>query len=234
MPVATATITSAWTPPPVITGFSGTADEAESFILLNWDASTLADVDFNHYTLYRRIVGETLWTPVMEITNKTTNMYEDNMAGQTTQYEYIITQFKGVVGDVPLESDESEIVTIALVTDAWFVVANDAGMYHALEVNVTDEDHTSVIQQEVFEPIASIRKRVVRGNVMGDEGQFTSLFDTSLVAAARLHFMLINDNKGPHILKSPFGDVWMVEFDAPSFRYRPGGHLEIKIGWVEI
>lgn len=234
MPTAEQIVVSAWTPPPTIVGFSGTAEEPESHILLNWDVSTLADDDFNTYRIYRREQGEELWTVLVDIAAKNTNMYEDNTAGQRITYEYMITQFKGVVGDVPLESNASEIVTIALETDAWFIVMTVATAFHAVELNVTDEEHSSSIQQEVFEPLASNRKRIVRGNVLGDEGSLTALFDTSLAREAKIQMDFILNNSGPHILKSPFGDVWFVEFDAPAFKYQPGGHLEVTVGWVEI
>ena len=234
MPSSLAVVTTAWVPPAFITGFSGTAEETQSYIMLNWDVSTLSAADFSHYSIYRRVMGADLWSELVQISDKNINVYKDNTAGQTIQYEYIITQFKAITGDVPLESAESDTVSIALATDAWFTIMLQSGGYEALEVNVTDEDHSSVIQQEVFEPIASLRKRVVRGNVMGDEGSFTCLFDTVDAGLARQHFSTMSENKGPHILKSPFGDVWFVEFDAPGFKYRTGGHLEIKIGWVEV
>lgn len=234
MPTASTIVTAAWTPPNTVEGFSGTAVEESSFIRLNWSASIEADVDFVKYTIYRRVAGDELWVPLVDIANKTVVEYEDQTAGQQVEYEYAITQYKAVVGDVPLESLSSEVVTIMLETDAWFTLRLQSGVYFAIEVNVVDENHNAVIQQEIFEPLALDRKRIVRGLTLGDEGVFTALFDVSLVNEARTHFELLNQLRGPHILKSPFGDIWFVEFDAPSFRYRPGGHLEVKIGWVEI
>lgn len=234
MPISTSTATSAWTPPPVIQGFSGTAQEPESHIMLNWDGSTLSDTDFNMYRLYRREQGAELWSVLLDIPNKATMMYEDNTAGQTILYEYMITQFQNITGDVPLESNPSDIVSAALTTDAWFIVMLVATDFHAIELNVTDEEHTSVMQQEVFEPLASDRKRVVRGNILGDEGSLTAMFDTMESRMAKNHMDHIKMNRGPHLLKSPFGDVWFVEFDAPGYKYTTGGHLQVNIGWVEI
>lgn len=231
MPTATAVVTAAWTPPPTITGFSGSAIEDEAAIQLNWDVSTIIDAEFNTYRIYRREVGAELWSVLVDVNTKSTVQYRDETAGQTIQYEYIITQFKVVVGDVPLESDQSEIVTIALESDAWFVVPNGLA---ALELFVTEEEHSAVVQQEVFEPLASFRKRVVRGNVLGNEGSFTTQHDNSVARVTKQYFETLKTFKGPHLLKSAFGDVWVVEFDAPGYKYLSGGHIEVSMGWVEV
>jgi hypothetical protein len=231
MPTSAEVVLAAWTPPPTIIGFSGTALETESAVQLDWTVSTLSDTDFNNYRIYRRESGAELWVPLADINTKSTVQFRDEYAGQTIQYEYAITQYKVVVGDVPLESDFSEIVTIALESDAWFVKPN--GML-ALELFVVEEEHSSVVQQEVFEPLASVRKRVVRGNVLGNEGSITSQFDNAVARATKVYFEELKAIKGPHIVKSAFGDVWIVELDAPGYKYLAGGHLEVTFGWVEI
>lgn len=231
MPTSTTTVTAAWEPPPTITGFSGSALEEESAIQLNWDGSTLTDEDFSHYRIYRREMGDELYTVLVDIANKTTVEYSDETAGQTIVYEYIITQYKIITGDAPLESEPSETVTATLESDAWYIVPTGLP---ARELIVIDEEHSSVIQQEVFEPLATNRKRIIRGNVMGDEGSVTSRFDTHDARSAKTYFETLNGIKGPHLLKSPFGDVWIVEVDAPGFKYLTGGHLEVTFGWVEI
>lgn len=231
MPVDSTVITAAWTPPPTITGFSGTSLEEESAAQLNWDVSTLADEDFTHYSIYRRELNDDLFVALVEISNKATVEYRDESAGQTIPYEYAITQFKGVIGDVPLESDYSEIVTVKLESDAWFVVPSSMV---ALELFVTDEEHSAVVQQEVFEPLATNRKRIVRGNVLGNEGSITTRHDAAVSRATKLYFEQLKSIKGPHLVKSAFGDVWSAELDAPGYKYLAGGHIEITFGWVEI
>lgn len=231
MATSSAVVTAAWTPPPTLTGFSGSALEEESAIQLNWDVSTLSLADFNNYRIYRRESGSTIWLVLADIPNKATDVYRDETAGQTVHYEYMITQYKVIVGDVPLESDPSEIVTAALESDSWFIVPTGLA---ALELFVVEEEHSAVVQQEVFEPLASFRKRVVRGNVLGSEGSITSNFDNSVARTIKLYFEALKTIKGPHLLKSAFGDVWIVEFDAPGYKYLAGGHIEVSFGWVEI
>ncbi len=233
MPTIEEVVTSSWTPPNTVTGFSGTAVEPSSHVMLNWDTSALADADFVMYRIYRREPGG-VWATLVDITNKTIATYNDKTAGQTTNYQYKITQYKAVVGDVPLESDSSDIVSIALTTDGWFIVNTGSLSFDAMELNVTSEEHSSVVQQEVFEPLAASRKRIVRGSVLGDEGSFTAIFDQADSKVARERLDQLKRTVGPHILKSPFGDVWFVSFDAPAFKYTTGGHLEITMGWVQV
>ena len=44
----------------------------------------------------------------------------------------------------------------------------------------------------------------------------------------------LSNNRGPHTLKSPFGDTWEVEFEGPQARWIIGGHLEVDLSWTEI
>lgn len=231
---ATIQVTAAWTPPATITGFSGTPVEESSHIKLNWDASTMSDTDFAYYNLYRREVGADAFDLLVQITNKTTTEHIDRFAGQQVNYEYMIIQYQNIPGDVELEGEQSEIVTAILSTDAWFTIIHSDGAYTPLEFNVIEETHNDVIQQEIFEPIASDRKRIVRGNVLGQEGSMQFLVDVSVVPTYITQLKNVRRSPGPHILKSPFGDVWEVEFDAPGYRYQPAGHLEVTIGWVQI
>lgn len=234
MPVVTGALATAWTPPPTITNFSGTVFESDSHIELSWDASTLSDADFVYYIIYRRNNGETEWSPLVTISSKTTEVYKDYSAGQATVYNYLILQYKAIAGDVPLASADSDVVTAGLTLDAWFIIGNFMGTFDALEINVSDEEHSGVIQQEIFEPLAIEFKRVVRGLTLGEEGSFTAFFDAAVAQATRAWFQSLTRTAGPHILKSPFGDVWAVEFDAPAYKHTTGGHLNVSMGWVQI
>lgn len=202
-----------------------------SAIYLVWEVSTLPADEFSFYRVYRRELGETEWHPLIDIPDQADTDHYDVIAGQTIIYEYRVTQFQKIVGDVDLEADESVVVTTVLEADQWFLVPNDL---YAREVVVIDEEHTTVIQQEAFEPLAHNRKRILRGKKMGDEGTLTIMVDRSEARLSKIYFNTLVDLAGPHILKSPFGDVWFVEFDAPAFKYAAGGHLQVDIGWVEI
>lgn len=236
MAVTTSAITTSWTPPDPLTGVSVSAIEELAHIQLDWDTSTLADVDFSHYSVERRLVGESTWTVLASIGAKTTLQYKDASAGQGVAYEYQVVNYKVIPGDSPLASEGNDVLAAMLESDIWFVIGNENpnDEVNSFELPVFDETHTRPIQQEVFEPIAHARKKVARGNVLGYEGSLTLRWATGerTLAKTQLEFMAVN--AGPHFLKSPFGDVWRVEFDAPDYKYSGGGNMLVEIGWVEV
>lgn len=239
---ATATTTSSWTPPPALTGFSATVNEDQSYISLNWDDSTLLAADFDYYQLYRRVTGDTTWTPFATIKNQSQSYYYDYSAGQGVSYDYYVTQLEVIPGDADLESPSPGAITVSLTTDTWFLIGADFSVSHIFELPVTAEQHTQPIQQEVFEPLGSNRKTIARGNVLGMEGNLTiDWLDTERVLALS-QVSYITNTAGPHILKSPFGDVWMVEFvsggtsggSSSTITYLPGGNVEVVLSWIEV
>ena len=223
---ATSIQTAAWTPPPTVTGVSATVNEEESKIELDWDISTLDASEFSKYVVYRRLFGGD-WEVLDEKTSIDTTHHDDWTAGQTVTYEYKITQYK-----FDLESEDGDIITAQLASDTWFIVSGDHSL--AFEVPVEEEQHSRVIQQEVFEPVSWNRKRVVRGETLGYEGQFTARFVVDEVEEAKANYSALAETPGPNLLKSAFGDVWFVEFDAPGYKYYPVGHMDVEMGWVEV
>lgn len=228
-------ITTAWTPPDEITGLSATVVEEFSHIQLDWDPTTLSAMDFHSYRVQRREDGGP-WLTLDNIGTSTITQYKDALTGQGVTYEYRVQQLKNIPGDAPLISETGDIVTATLESDLWFVIGNEDpdDEDHSFELPVASESHTRPIQQEVFEPIVGIRKKVARGNVLGYEGTLQLIWQSSERAEARVYLDFLASNFGPHILKSPFGDVWRVEFDAPDYSYSGGGHLSVEIGWVEV
>lgn len=235
MATATSSITTSWAPPAAISGFSATVVEESSYIQLNWSASTLADVDFSRYEVMRRLAGTTEWEIIRSESSKSITEWRDVYTGQGVAYEYKIVQYKIVPGDVPLVSGDGDIATAALESDVWFVIGGeDAYGLWSFELPVNAESHTRPIQQEVFEPIIGSRKKVVRGNVLGYEGSLSLAYLTTERSTAKTQLKYLAENSGPHLLKSPFGDVWRVEFDAPTYKYTGGGHMQVELGWVEV
>jgi hypothetical protein len=236
MAITTSAITTSWTPPDPLTGVSVSVIEELSHIQLDWEISTLADVDFSHYSVERRLLGEVSWTVLASLTSKTTLQYKDASAGQGIAYEYQVINYKAIPGDAPLASDDNIVVSAMLESDVWFVIGNEnpEDEVNSFELPVSDENHTRPIQQEVFEPIAHARKKVARGNVLGYEGSLTLRWTTQERTEAKTQLAFLAESAGPHFLKSPFGDVWRVEFDAPDYKYSGGGNLLVEIGWVEV
>jgi hypothetical protein len=236
MATAETFILTGWLPPNAITGLNVEAVVDLSYISLTWDVSGLADEDFSAYRVYRREQPETDWEMLASITDKATTTYLDAFAGHGLVYEYKVTQLQIVVGSEPLESGDGDVVAIELDADSWFVIgnANVNDSANSFELPVVDESHNDVVQQEIFEPVASVRKKIVRGNVLGQEGSLDLMWEADERAEARLRLRFMTDNPGPHLLKSPFGEMWLVEFDAPSYKYKSVGHLTASVGWVEV
>lgn len=223
------------TPPDAITGLSATVNE--SSITLDWDESTLAALDFDHYEVYRREVGDTEWTGIASIYVEATVSFDDISVSTGIVYEYKVTQFKNVVGGFDIESADSDIVQAGLegdAVDAWIIVGADGLPEHTFEINVMSGPSTEPIQQESFEPLGSNRKTIARGRVLGAEGTLNCFADVSEVTALLPKIRYITRNRGPHVLRSPFGDVWLVEFSGVTKNYIQAGHLEWSIAYTEV
>jgi len=223
------------TPPDAITGFSATVLDATIF--LDWDVSTLSPTDFDHYEIYRRVFGTTEWSALTSIFTESTVQFTDSSPSFGVTYEYKITQFENVVGGFDIESADSDIVQAALEGDAdddWVVVGADGLDEHTFIVHVTNNPFSQPVQQEIFEPLGSDRKTIARGRVLGAEGTIEATFQSDEVADILPKITYITSNRGPHVLRSPFGEVWLVEFSGPTKTYLPGGHLELSMAWTEV
>lgn len=235
MASGSSTFTAAWTPPDPVTGFAATVVEDYSYIQLNWSPSPLNDASFGKYAVYRKKRNSTEWEKREEISSKSTTEHLDALAGNRVAYDYKVTQFE-IVGANSVESGDSEIVGASLESDRWYIISNGnpRNIEYSFTLPVVEEVHTRPIQQEVFEPIVGNRKKIARGNVLGYEGSMKLMWAHDEVDQGKVWLDFVVNNSGPHILKSPFGDVWYVEFDAPSYRYLMVGHLEVDIGWIEV
>ena len=223
------------TPPDAITGLSATV--MDNSIVLDWDVSTLDVLDFDHYEIYRREFGDTEWTELASIYTESTITFSDLSPSFGITYEYKITQFKNVVGGFDIESPDSDIVQASLegdAIDAWTIIGADGLAEHEFTLNVTDAPFNQPVQQEIFEPLGSDRKTISRGRVLGAEGTLNCVWHVDEVADILPNIRYITKNRGPHVLRSPFGDVWLVEFSGPTKNYQVGGHLYMTIAWTEV
>jgi hypothetical protein len=215
---------------------------------MDWDVYTLkAGHTFVRFNIYRRLEGDTEWLLIGTRTPIYATAYKDWFIGLGLTYEYLVTAVTITSqSGVDLESPDSDIPQAVLQSDSWMVVGRDLSEDHAQSLPVTSEDHNRIVQQEVFEVVGGTRKVVIRGNTLGYEGNLTIVWDSSevewpessqryidyTIVGRRLLDYLI-ENAGPHILKSPFGDVWEVEFQGPTYRFASGGHLEVELAWIE-
>jgi len=228
------TFTTSWVAPASITGFNVTDDAANGSVLATWDVSNLSPTDFDFYRIYRRVASDATWTTLIDIANESTVSYRDYLAANGVSYDYKMTQFKKVPGDVDLESGDSGISSALIDADVWQVVGADRASEHIFELPVSAGPFLEPIQQEVFEPLLTGRKVIVRGKVLGAEGTLECKWTSSEVEVAKLQVAYIRETAGPHVLKSPFGDIWEVEFGGPAKTFEGGGHLTVSLTWIEI
>jgi hypothetical protein len=238
--------------PDPVQGLSPTTDESYSRVVLEWDQSPLkTGHTFLSYRIYRKMENDNVWTHIGSVAPRSRTEYTDWYAGQGVHYNYRVTIVtRTSISGVELESGDDSgggnQSMAALESDVWMVVAKNFDEEYIQELPVVDENHSSVSQQEEFEVLGGRRKVVIRGAVLGDEGTMTMMYSareiewpigsgrfyTYTVVGRRMMAFLLN-TPGPHILKSPFGDVWMVEFQAPTMRPVSGGHLEVEVSWIE-
>jgi len=245
------TITAVLDAPDPIAGLSVTTSEEDSNIQLDWDAPSVLKSQhvFVRYQIYRRVVGDVEWYEVGEVRAMNTPRYIDWTAGNAINYEYRVSQVDTKTGaGIELESPDGDenILPTRLDADVWMFVGFDRSKEHIVELPVGDEGHTRPIQQEEFEPLGSDRKVIMRGFVLGHEGSIQCIWINQEVQSSEDEQVFYNEtvigrrlvdyltrNKGPHILKSPFGDVWAVEFQGPTYKWLDTGNLQVDLSWIE-
>jgi hypothetical protein len=247
---STVHVTVALDAPDPISGLAITTSANDSYVQLDWDQGGLkTNHTFIRYQIYRRVKGDVSWYEVGEARSRTQPRYIDWTAGNSISYEYRVTQVDTKTGaGLELESPDGDenILPVVIDADVWMFIGFDRSSAHIVELPVVDEDHNRPVQQEEFEPLGSDRKVIMRGFVLGHEGSIQCIFRNDIVPSPDDVQVLYNEtiigrrlvdyltrNKGPHILKSPFGDVWDVEFQGPTYKWLDSGNLQVTLTWIE-
>lgn len=235
--------------PAAITGIGADASNGYS-IKIDWDQGVpKSGQTFNSYQIQRRLSGDVAWKTIGTTNKISDTSYNDYYAGNgiTYQYQIIMLVSAGGTSSSVISSVEPDVPAIVTIdTDAWYFIPANRSKEYIQELNVIDESHKKVIQQESFETLGSARKLIIRGYVLGDEGSITCMWRNQQVTSPSNSSVTLNEtiigrrlldyltsNAGPHILKSPFGDVWEVQFEGPEYRWLPAGALEASMNWVE-
>jgi len=87
---------------------------------LTWDPVTTPLTEFIRYNVLRRENGQTSWTRLKVITDRTLTFYQDYTAESDTLYEYAVTQTK-MVGTEELDSNVPTPVTAQLTITSFFL-----------------------------------------------------------------------------------------------------------------
>jgi hypothetical protein len=247
--------------PNEVPGLSATVYENLSLVELTWDSSDIvakAGQTFQYYAIYRKGVTDVTWVEIGTQQTFTRDYFYDWYAGQGIQYQYRVTQVVETADETTLESGDSDIPTAMLTSDVFMVIGADRDASHIFELFVSGEEHSKPVQQEIFEPVGSSRKVIARGQALGTEGTLTvtwlnhdvyadngeavnyevgvdpnrAVINETVLARRRLDYLV--NTSGPHILKTPFGDVWDVEFAGPISTYSLGGHMQVELTYTEV
>jgi hypothetical protein len=220
--------------PPALAEMNVAPDDQYSRIRLDWETQETAEPSgFAGYRVYRRVPGDDDFTAIAYIKSWASKSYDDYYAGNGNTYEYTVVQLKNTPDDADLSSPASSIAASVLSADDWMVVGADRRPEHIFVLPVVGEDHQRPVQQEIFEPIGSDRKVIARGAVLGHEGNLECQWVAEETKTAREQTEYLYRERGPHILKSPFGEVFEVEFAGPASRYSSGGHLNMTLSYIE-
>ena len=238
--------------PNPITGVDSIGSDTTGSVELTWDETTLkTNHTFVAYRIERRIQNVTDWHIIAEVSGKSNTSYTDWYAGLDINYQYAVRAVTtksgvGIEMESPDDSNGGSFAYSGIASENWYFIGADRSIENIWPLAVIDENHNRPIQQEVFETLGSDRKVIMRGFVLGHEGSITTLWVNTDIEAPEDEQVIINEtwqgrriidylthNAGPHILKSPFGDVWDVQFASPQYTWLPTGHLEVVLEWVE-
>ena len=238
--------------PYAIEGFDTVAFPSQSRIGMAWRQTTLkADHTFIGYRVYRKKWYERKFREIAFLPNITWTGFNDWYAGNSIRYDYKVVAVTtkagvGIYMESPDAANRGNQGQSQNESDNWTLVGADRSSGHIYDLTIIDENHTRPIQQEEFETLGADRKVIMRGFVLGHEGTLTTLWENQMEAlAGDVQTMIphtqtgrdlidyVTFNPGPHIIKSPFGDVWDVQFTAPEYRWLPAGSLEVTLNYVE-
>jgi hypothetical protein len=240
--------------PDPVTGLSVTTFPSRSLTQLEWDVNVMptGQHHFVAYTIYKRLPNDEDWQYVGQQTNRTRPIYNDYYAGNGITYQYRVVAVATKEGisiemESPDDDDGGNIASSTLDSDVWMLIGKDRDSSHISELFVDKESHNRPVQQEEFETLGSDRKVIIRGFVLGHEGSIStiwtnedhvalddeqSVYNHTIIGRRIVDYL--TREPGPHILKSPFGDVWDVTFSAPDYEWQPGGHLYVELTWIEV
>ena len=227
-----------------------TANAERSNIYLTWTRPTDSPpVYIKGYRLYRKKRWLEDYQLIAEFFSPSQTSWTDYYAGNSVNYTYKIVAIGQKAGSgvfIEGQDEADSFWTIQNNSDNWTIVGRDRNAAHIYDMIVVDEDHNRPIQQEEFETLGADRKVIMRGFVLGHEGSITAIWTNTSDPLPKDEQEYVNHTQigrslieymtfdaGPHIIKSPFGDVWDVQILTPEYKWLPSGHLETTIKYVE-
>lgn len=204
------TFTTSFAPPPAVSGLAIEADLDFSRVVLTWDVSPTADVDFGGYRVYRSLDNGVTFTLLTLIAEKTSVTYSDYEAPLNTSLLYRVTQ-----ANLDFESDPVDAATDMTSLQWWVVVPDDSSLTFPIP-KVTSASLTSPKVQEFYSPIGRPTRVAVGDVVLTEEGQLSFIVmpdNTGMIALLKRVQARMD---GGILLKSPDGTVHTVQYGDMS------------------
>lgn len=232
-----------FTPPNKPTNFTLDASQYEDsgYIRVQWDNAT-RDAAFMAWRVRRRIAGSTdapalVYETGLDQSNYT---FDDYAAGSNILYEYFIVQVASR-GGVGAESTYTNGKTVMGTSTKYWLVHKTDNSKNILLHHVSDEDFSDEYETNTMTLIGRGRK-VDIGTYLGYSGTLSAkLNDKQGGMTARQQRMQLEDLKRRResiYLRTPFGDVFLVNLGNLQFKRVPGvgmhEMLEVSIPYEEV
>lgn len=221
--------TTSFAPPPEVGNLEIEVDLTFSRVVLTWDVSPTAEIDFGGYRVYRSSDNGVTWILLAVISGINTVTYEDFEAPLNQSLLYRVTQ-----SNLDFESDPVEAGADMASTMWWVVVPDDSSLTFPIP-KVRGASLTSPKVQDFYTPIGRPTRVAVGDVVLTETGElsFLAMPDNPGMVALLKRVQARMD--GAIILKAPDGGVHRVQYGdmIRTFTNIPGMQ-EITIPFVGV
>lgn len=202
------TFSTSFTPPAAVTGLTLQAVLEESKVELTWDATSILQVDFGGYRVYRSLDSGTTFELLTILTLTTDVSFEDFTVPLNTNVVYRVTQ-----SNLDFESDPVDASTVLETPYWWVVVPEDTSLTFAVK-HIQSATMTSPKVQEIFSPIGRETRVVVGDVVQTEEGSLSFLVMPTDPGTIAIWKAIQARMDGGILLKAPDGVVHTSQFAA--------------------
>jgi len=222
------TFTTTFTPPTAPSGFELAADLDLSAVVMTWDASAIAQVDFAGFRVYRSLDGGLTFDLLQILPLVSDVTYSDFEAPLNADLVYRLTQ-----SNLDFESDPVD-GSIMLASSQWhIVVPGDADLTFGIP-KLRAASLTSPKVDDVFSPLGRPGKMVIGDTVQTEDGEISFIAMPGNLGMVALLKAIQSRMEGGIILKATDGSVWPVQFQSMRRTFTSWAGQEISIPFVGV
>jgi hypothetical protein len=217
------TFSTSFTPPPAVAGLNVEADVDASAVLLTWDPTTIAQVDFGGYRVSRSRDNGISWELLAHNTLVNDVDHADYSAPLNIPLLYRVTQ-----SNLDFESEGAEAGVELASLMWWVVVPGDASATFGVPRHQEAALEGRKVQ-DVFSPLGRRGKVIVGDVVQAEDGQLTFLAMPDNLGVIELLRRVQSRMEGGVTLKATDGSVWQVQYGDIRRSFQKGGIQELSI-----